>query len=130
MVGLPVWAMLLMAWGGLSSLAWIFMQMKAISMFRKIAWSLDLPEVQRDDLPPLSIVIPACNEAGSLAGALDSLLAQDYPDLEIILVNDRSVDDTLAIMQRLASSDSRIHVLDIRVLPCLLYTSPSPRDRS
>jgi glycosyltransferase involved in cell wall biosynthesis len=117
MVGLPLSAVLLIAWGGLFSLVWIFAQMKAVSMFRKITWSMDLPETQRNDLPVLSVVIPACNEANHLEEALQSLLAQDYPDLEIILVNDRSVDDTAAIMQRLASSDSRIHALDIQVLP-------------
>ena len=114
---MPVWAVLVVAWGGLSSLVWIFMQMKALSMFRKITWSMDLPPAQRNDFPPLSVVIPACNEAESLEGALKSLLAQDYPDLEVILVNDRSVDDTLAIMRRIASADSRVHVLDIHDLP-------------
>ena len=117
MVGLPVSAVLLIAWGGLFSLAWIFMQIKAMSMFRKITWSMELPVAQRTGFPALSIVIPACNEADHMEKALQSLLAQDYPDLEIILVNDRSVDDTLAIMQRLGASDSRVHVLDIQTLP-------------
>jgi len=117
MNGIPIWVVMILLWGGVSSLAWILMQIKAISIFRRVTWSTDLPIEGTTDLPALSVVIPACNEAESLAGALESLLVQDYPDLEIILVNDRSVDDTLAVMHRLASSDSRVRVLDIQDLP-------------
>src|SRR5215210_5913585 len=42
--------------------------------------------------PSLVAVIPACNEQGALEPALRSVLAQDYPNLSLILVNDRSED--------------------------------------
>lgn len=75
--------------------------------------------------PRLSLIVPACNEEGSIAGAVRSMLAQDYPNLEVILVNDRSTDRTGEIMAQLArewsaSADSRtpsLRVIQIETLP-------------
>lgn len=62
--------------------------------------------------PKISIVIPAYNAANYLRESLGSVLAQTYQNLEIILVNDGSEDDTLTIARELAGKDSRIVVLD------------------
>ena len=51
--------------------------------------------------PRLSVIIAARNEAGTIENALKSILAQNYPNLEIILVNDRSNDGTDKILQKL-----------------------------
>lgn len=67
--------------------------------------------------PALSVVVPACNEARTIEPALASLLAQDYPGLEIVLVDDRSTDGTGAIIERLAASDPRISAVHVRDLP-------------
>jgi glycosyltransferase involved in cell wall biosynthesis len=67
--------------------------------------------------PRLSVIIPACNEAAQLESAVSTLLDQDYPNLEIILVDDRSSDRTGAIIDRFAKSDARIHALHIDRLP-------------
>jgi cellulose synthase/poly-beta-1,6-N-acetylglucosamine synthase-like glycosyltransferase len=71
------------------------------------------------ELPRLSVIIAACNEADTIAQALQSLLQTDYPNLEIIIVNDRSSDATGAIIDRLASQDARalIKPLHIHKLP-------------
>ena len=42
--------------------------------------------------PLVSIIIPARNEEENISNCLDSLLSQDYSDLEIIVVNDSSID--------------------------------------
>ena len=46
--------------------------------------------------PGVSVIIPAYNESVGMAGAVRSLLEIDYPDFEVIVVNDGSTDDTLA----------------------------------
>jgi cellulose synthase/poly-beta-1,6-N-acetylglucosamine synthase-like glycosyltransferase len=79
---------------------------------------IDRGELLEPDLwPKLSIVIAASNEAGAIEGALGSLLDVDYPDLEIIVVDDRSTDRTGEIILRLASDDSRIKPVRVDVLP-------------
>ena len=67
--------------------------------------------------PLLSIVIPACNEAAHLESAVSTLTQQDYPDLEIILVNDRSTDATAEVIDRLAKADSRVRAVHVTSLP-------------
>jgi Glycosyl transferase family 2 len=70
-----------------------------------------------DVWPRLSVVIPACNEAANLESTVATLLQQDYPDLEIILVDDRSSDGTGEIVERLARDDPRIRAVHIKTLP-------------
>ena len=70
-----------------------------------------------DSLPAVSVVIPARNEERNLEQALQSVLALDYPDLEIIVVNDRSTDDTGAILAKMLERDARLAVVTIDDLP-------------
>jgi glycosyltransferase involved in cell wall biosynthesis len=51
-------------------------------------------------LPSVSIVVPAYNHARYLPQALDSLLAQDHPDLEVIVLDDGSTDATPEVLER------------------------------
>lgn len=67
--------------------------------------------------PRLSVLIPACNEADTLEAAMRSRLEEDYPDIEFILVNDRSTDATGEIVDRLAASDPRIRAVHVTELP-------------
>lgn len=67
--------------------------------------------------PSLSVIIPACNEDSHIEAALTSLLQQDYPNLEIIVIDDRSTDVTGYIIDRLAAQDTRIKSLHITTLP-------------
>src|SRR5438309_5368954 len=54
--------------------------------------------------PRVSIIVPARNEEDAIAQALNSLLALDYENYEVIAVNDRSTDRTGQIMARVAAS--------------------------
>ena len=65
----------------------------------------------------VSVIIPACNEERNIEEALASVLNQDYPSLEFIVINDRSTDRTGDILRRLATADSRIQVAEIQALP-------------
>lgn len=69
------------------------------------------------DWPTVCIVIPAHNEGGQLSDCLASVLTQDYPALTIVVVDDRSVDDTLETARRFSETDSRLHVRRIDTLP-------------
>lgn len=108
----------------LFSLILLFVCVAWISAFVYLAWAFKkIPRLERENVaepgrwPRLSIVIPACNEAAHVESAVMTLLRQDYPDLEIILVNDRSTDATGAIIDRLAQTDPRIRAVHVHTLP-------------
>ena len=95
-----------------------------VVLFAYLFWALRrIPELARQNLslplrwPKLTVVIPACNEAEHIESAAKTLIAQDYPDLEIILLNDRSTDTTAAIIDRLARDDNRVKAIHIETLP-------------
>ena len=67
--------------------------------------------------PSLSVVIAARDEAEHLETAARTLLEQDYPDLEIVLVDDRSSDGTAEAVERLAAADGRVAAVHIGDLP-------------
>ena len=58
----------------------------------------------------ISVIVPIFNAGAYLAKCIESLIHQPYTALQIILVNDGSADDSLAIAQQYASQDSRIEV--------------------
>jgi glycosyltransferase involved in cell wall biosynthesis len=60
--------------------------------------------------PKVSIVVPVYNAAAYLDQCLTSIVGQTYGDLEILLVNDGSADDSVAICDRYAAEDARIRV--------------------
>ena len=56
----------------------------------------------------ISVIIPAYNVAPWLPRCLDSILAQIYPKLEIIVVDDGSADSTRQVMESYAARDGRV----------------------
>src|SRR5688572_4861753 len=67
--------------------------------------------------PAVSVIVPARNEAEHIESCIRSLLAQDYPDFEVIAVNDRSQDETGQILDRLSQADDRLRVIHGAPLP-------------
>ncbi|HEV2315169.1 MAG TPA: glycosyltransferase [Candidatus Acidoferrales bacterium] len=67
--------------------------------------------------PRVSILFAARDEAAKLPEALASLLALDYPNYEVIAVDDRSEDATLEILNLFAQRDTRLKVAHISELP-------------
>ena len=94
----------LVAWG-------VWMSLKYVQSLPSI--SLD----REKSYPRLSVIIAARNEAETIENALKSVLAQNYTNLEIILVNDRSNDGTDKILQKLAEKDPRVLIHHVEELP-------------
>lgn len=67
--------------------------------------------------PLVSVLVPARDEAGNIGACLESLMRQDYPSFEVVVVDDNSEDDTAAIVFRLAARDSRIRLVSGQPLP-------------
>ena len=84
----------------LSNLIYAFLLIAALTanaLHKRRLSSLSLERLRNSPLaPPVSILVPARNEAASIVESVRSLLALDYPQLEVIVVNDGSSDGTLA----------------------------------
>lgn len=65
----------------------------------------------------VSIIVPACNEATTLEPALRSLLQQDYPNFEVIVIDDRSTDTTFEIITKLRQEFPVVQVKQVKKLP-------------
>lgn len=63
-------------------------------------------------MPLVSIIVPAYNAEKTITETIESILRQTYINFELILVNDGSTDNTLAIMQEISKKDVRIKILD------------------
>lgn len=68
------------------------------------------------ELPPLTMLVAGKDEEANIERCIRSLLAQTYPRLSIIAINDRSADRTPEILDRLAREDSRLTVIHVREL--------------
>lgn len=79
------------------------------------AGSADTHSVDQPAL--ISVIIPARNEARNIRRCVNALLNQTYPRYELIVVDDRSSDETPGILAELAEADSRLHVLHGVELP-------------
>ena len=84
---------------------------------RTIRFLRDVRAVLPASPPRVSVVVAARDEERNLEAALDSLLAQDYPDYEVIVVDDRSGDATPAIIARKAACTGLLRVIRIDELP-------------
>jgi glycosyltransferase involved in cell wall biosynthesis len=78
-----------------------------------VAATLSLPAAW----PKVSMIVPARDEAAKIEAAMRSKLAIDYPNLELIAVDDRSQDATGSILDRLATEDPRLRVIHLDSLP-------------
>lgn len=67
--------------------------------------------------PLIGVVVPARNEARNIRHCVQALLAQTYPNTQVIVVDDRSADATPAILAELAAADPRLRVVSGSPLP-------------
>jgi len=87
------------------------------------------PETTLVDIPRLSVIVAARNESDCIETCVRSLLRQDYRNLEVIAVNDRSTDDTGAILERLAKEFAgRLQTAHVSSLPAGWFGKPHALD--
>ena len=75
-------------------------------------------------LPLISILVPARDEEANIEACVRSLLSLNYPHFEVIVLDDRSADNTYAILCRLRDQDERLRVLIGAELPGDWYGKP------
>lgn len=88
-------------------IAWIFLIKSMLITFRKTPY-LDNFEKKIHTNPKVSIILPARNEEEFLPKCLDSLLMQDYPNYEVVVIDDSSEDSTGKIITEYANKYSKI----------------------
>ena len=102
--------------------AFVWLVMVVITLFglsrqRTLSATTNL-RLMASDAPLVSILVPARNEEDRvLEPCIRSILAQDYGKFEVVAVNDRSTDSTAAILETLAKTDERLHVIQGCELP-------------
>jgi hypothetical protein len=105
-----------------AGVALVFVSVTA-SLLTRQRWAQPLPRL--DALPPaadadaarVSVIIAARDEADSVEASVRRLLAQQQVAIEVIVVSDRSVDATAAIVGRLAADDPRVRLVEVTALP-------------
>lgn len=104
----------------LIAFAWlviVVLTLHGLSRQRRLLATSDL-RLTTSEAPFVSILVPARNEEQRvLEDCIRSILAQDYGRFEVIAVDDRSTDNTGAILKRLAQRDERLTVIEGAELP-------------
>ena len=101
--------------------AWITLACAAIPaiLFAMNVWLFRRPfrAWNKRPLPPISVLIPARNEEDSIAAAMASVLASRGVDLELIVLDDGSTDDTAKLVRAAAKEDGRVRLVSAPPLP-------------
>lgn len=80
------------------------------------------------DLPAIDIVVPVKDEEHNIGPCLRALIAENYPNVRIIVVNDRSTDGTARIVQQIQDEYPTIERVDIATLPKGVFGKPNAID--
>jgi glycosyltransferase involved in cell wall biosynthesis len=96
---------------------WVFHGLRTAYGATKLPWVKDFKPAENPECPSISLIFAARDEQEKLPAALATLAALDYPHLEIIAVDDRSLDATGQIVDRFAAAHPRFRAVHIRELP-------------
>lgn len=102
---------------GLIALFWMTYGLKVAYGAMRLPWLRDCAPARDADCPRISVLFAARDEQEKLPGALATLVAVDYPGLEIVAVDDRSTDATPQILDDFAKQHPQLRVVHVRELP-------------
>lgn len=98
----------------IGGLAWLIQLWFLVFVYRKLS-VYKIKELEEGrPVPPLSVVICAKNEEENLKQNLEFILNQDYPDFEVVLVNDCSSDDSEWVLKELKERYSHLNVVTLK----------------
>ena len=102
---------------GLIAIFWLTFGLQTVFGVMQLPWLTSFEPAKDSDCPRISLIFSALDEAERLPAALATLMSLDYPNLEIITVNDRSQDGTPGILDEFAATHPRLKVVHIKDLP-------------
>lgn len=102
---------------GLIASFWVFHGLQSVVGLFRLPWLKNFSLLAADGCPRVSLIFAARDEEDKLPRALETLAKIDYPNLEIIAVDDRSRDTTGRILDDFARVHDRLHVVHVTELP-------------
>jgi chlorobactene glucosyltransferase len=105
----------------LLSLPWF---LPFLTLFRLARKTPNLRQVPPAENHLVSVIVPARNEARTIRTVVDSILESGYPRFELLVVDDRSVDETAALVEQRAATDPRLRLIRGQELPAGWYGKP------
>lgn len=85
--------------------------------FRKLLFYKTAGEPKKDSSPPVSVIICAQNEAHNLERFLPSVLKQDYPNYQVVVVNDCSDDNSEDVLEKFKKEHSHLYYTTVKKDP-------------
>ena len=114
MIALQVLLTLVLA---LACLAWVWFVLVASRSAHLIPRLVERPMSPPVIWPKVSVIVPARDEGKTIVATCRNLLAEDYPDFEVLVVDDRSKDGTRPRIEVLAEHEQRLTALHVETLP-------------
>ncbi|MBK8856810.1 MAG: glycosyltransferase [Opitutaceae bacterium] len=108
---------LLLALGLITATGWLVLAVVVPCGNRRLRRLAVLADPPPARWPRVSVVFAARNEGHTVDAAVTTMLALDYPDWELVAVNDRSEDDTGAVLEAHAAREPRLRVIQVGSLP-------------
>jgi glycosyltransferase involved in cell wall biosynthesis len=102
---------------GLAAIFWLTHGLRVAYGATQLPWVKKFAPAADADCPRISVLFAARDEEEKLPAALTTLMEFDYPDLEVIAVDDRSQDATARILDEFASAHPRLRVVHVTQLP-------------
>lgn len=82
-------------------------------IYGRLAFFKEPAKLSDDQLPPVSIIIAARNESDNLYENLPYLLQQNYPEYEIIVINNQSIDDSAYLLNAFTQQFENVRVIEV-----------------